>query len=522
MCIVATAPRIASAAVVLARRYGSVTRHAQQRGVSRQRVYREAHWVRDRLDDQALRQERDHLRQRVRQLEEHNARLQRQLDQAVALDRDQQAEVAAVGQARGVSLPDVHALLEVLRPGGIAGVSTLGRWAQAAGRRAGPLLAVCDDFTRPRVGQATADEVYVSDPVLMVVEPDSLCWVAGRLAESVSGAAWLEEFRRLPALEQLTRDAGSGLHKGVALLNAQRQAQGLPAVADQLDHWHSLRGGGGWLRRLEEQARVALEMAEAVEAAEARRARRGEKRSGTPNRCRAAWARAERAMDAWQQGERRWRQVKEAVQLFTPEGQLNTRARAEALLAEALPQLPEATFGKVKRLLGQPETFTYLDEVHRKLAALPVPAEVREAAVQQEGLRRRPEALAEAGPRGAALRGVLLVCAVVLAKAGKAGEEAVAGVRRILRHTWRASSLVECVNSVLRMQQARHRKMSQGLLDLKRLYWNCHTFRTGRRKKTSPYERLGVRLPKGLRWWQLLKMTPEQLRDKLSALQKAG
>jgi hypothetical protein len=45
---------------------------------------------------------------------------------------------------------------------------------------------------------------------------------------------------------------------------------------------------------------------------------------------------------------------------------------------------------------------------------------------------------------------------------------------------------VEGLNSVLRMQQGRHPKMSQGLLDLKRLYWNLRKFRTGRRKKTSP------------------------------------
>ena len=522
MAIVATAPRIASAAVVLARRYGDVSRHARQRGVSRQWVYREAHWVVDRLESQPRRQERDHLRQRVRHLEERLAQLERQLAQAVVLDKDKQAEFAAVGQAGGVSLPILHTLLDVLRPGGAAPVSTLGRWTQAAARRAGPLLAVCDAHTRPRVRQAVADEIYVSDPVLMVVEPDSLCWVTGQLAESVSGDAWVAEFRRLPALEQLTRDAGTGLHKGVALLNAERQAQGLPAVPDQLDHWHSLRGGGAWLGRLEQSARLALAHAEAVEATEARNAWRGQKRSGAPKRLGAAWAAAERAMDAWQQGERHWQAVKEAVQLFTPAGELNTRARGEALLAEALPQLPEATFAKAKRLLGQPETFTYLDEVQRKLAALPVPAAVRQAAVQQEGLRRRPEALAEPGPRGAALRGVLLACAAVLAAAGAVGEEAVAGVRSVLRHSWRASSLVECINSVLRMQQARHRKMSQGLLDLKRLYWNTHTFRTGRRRGTTPYERLGVPWPKGLRWWELLKMTPEQLRDKLSTLPQAG
>jgi hypothetical protein len=82
--------------------------------------------------------------------------------------------------------------------------------------------------------------------------------------------------------------------------------------------------------------------------------------------------------------------------------------------------------------------------------------------------------------------------------------------------------LVECINSVLRMQQARHRKMTQGLLDLKRLYWNCHTFRTGRRRGTTPYQRLGVPWPDNLHWWDVLKMTPEQLRNKLSTAKKAA
>lgn len=522
MSIVAPEPRLASAHAVLFGRYGDVSRHARQRGVSRQWLYREADWVVQRLHGQPWQQQLDDLRQRVRHLEQHNAALQRQLAQAVVLDKDKQAEFAAVGQACGVSLPDLHTLLDVLRPGGVAAVSTLGRWTQAAARQAGPLLAVLDEHTRPRVRQASGDEIYVRDPVLMLVEPDSLCWLSGRLTDTVSGEAWREEFRQLPALEQLTRDAGSGLGKGVALLNAQRQEQGLSPLADQLDHWHSLRGGAGWLGRLEQQARKAFADAEAVEASAAREARRGHKQNGVPQRCAAAWRKAERAMDAWQEGERHWQAVKDSLQLFTPEGELNTRTRAEAQLAEALTHLPDAPFAKTKRLLGQAETFTFLDEVQRKLAALPVPAEVVQAAVQQEGLRRRPEALSEPGPRGAALRGVLLACAVVLAQAGSLGEQAVAGVESILRQTWRASSLVECINSVLRMQQARHRQLSQGLLDLKRLYWNCHTFRTGRRRKTSPYERLGVRLPKGLRWWELLKMTPEQLRDKLSTLQQAG
>jgi hypothetical protein len=58
-------------------------------------------------------------------------------------------------------------------------------------------------------------------------------------------------------------------------------------------------------------------------------------------------------------------------------------------------------------------------------------------------------------PKAAALRALLLVCAVVLSKAGAVGQQAAQGVRAIFRNTWRASSLVECINSVLRMQQAR-------------------------------------------------------------------
>lgn len=516
MCIVASAPRIASAAAVLHGRYGEVSRLARQRGVSRQWVYQEARWVVRRLEDPTAQQERDQLRQRVRDLEQRVAGLGRQLAHAVVLDAEKQAECAAVGQARGVSLTDVQALLEVLQPGEIAAVSTLGRWTQAAARQAGRLLAVLDEFTRPRVGQAVADEIYVRAPVLMVVEPDSLCWVTGRRTDAVSGDAWVEEFRRLPALEQITRDAGTGLQKGVALLNAERQAQGLPPVPDHLDHWHSLRAGGGWLGRLEKQARAAFADAEAREATAARDAWRGHHQKGVPQRLRAAWAKAERAMDAWQAGEQHWQAVQDALRLFTPEGTLNTRARAESQLAAALDRLPDASFAKMKRLLSQPETFTYLDEVQRKLAAVPVPAEVLHAAVQQEGLSRRPEVLSEPGPRGAALRGLLLACAVALAKAGPVGKQAVTAVQSIVRHTWRASSLVECVNSVLRMQQTRHRRLSQGLLDLKRLYWNSHTFRTGRRRQTTPYARLGVPWPAGMRWWELLKLSPEQLRDKLS------
>lgn len=525
MCIIPPSPRIASAYAVHFGRYGDVTRLAQQRGVCRQWLYREAAHVVTALDRRTRQREIDHLRQRVRDLERHTAVLEQRLAQAVVLDADKQAEFASVGQARGLSLPDLVALLDVLVPGQANSVATLGRRTQAAGQQAGALLAVLDEWTYPRVTQAVADEIYVRQPVRMVVEPESLCWVRGQQTARLDGAGWTEALACLPHLEQVTRDAGSCLGKGVVGLNQQRAQQGQSAVADQLDHFHVLREGGRGVGRAERAAQRAQQALVAAEAEVARRRRacqKGQSVSGSLSHLRACQARAARALTAWVEQDRLWSAAKAAVQLFTPEGTLNTRSRAEALLAEVLPQLPDASFATAKWLLLRPQTLTYLDEVQRKLDALPVPAELREAALRQEGLRRHPQRLQGDTCQAAALRGVALISALILAKAGVAGEQAVQRVRAVLRNTWRASSLVECVNSVLRMQQARHRKLSQGLLDLKRLYWNSHCFRTGRRRKQSPYQRLGVPWPEHLRWWELLQWTPERLRQELSTPKKAA
>ena len=157
------------------------------------------------------------------------------------------------------------------------------------------------------------------------------------------------------------------------------------------------------------------------------------------------------------------------------------------------------------------ESFTFLDQVQERLAGLGLDPDVLSALLDLEGLRRQPWRLS------AATRAWALVRTVQLTKACPDWRDEARRVRAVLRGVWRASSLVECVNSVARMQQARHRKMTQGLLDLKRLYWNLRRFRTGRRKDQTPYGLLGLKLPE-LSFWEFLKLTPEELREKLSAM----
>lgn len=520
MGIVGPDPRIASAFFVLYGQYGDVTRHAQQRGVCRQWIYREAAALRQALA--SAQQENEGLREQLRQAHQLQVTLETRLAQAVVLDAPKQQEVACVGQARGVTLRDCHALLHVLVPGQALSVAELGRRTHAAGQKAGALLAVLDDVARQKVREAAADEIYVKDPVLMVVEPESLCWLSGRLSDAVSGEAWAKEFTPLPNLEQVMRDGGSALHKGVTLVNEQRQADGKRPLTDQGDHFHALRNGSVGVKQAQRQACQALAQAEAAQQEWEERGRQGQSRAGLATRVRCAWQKAEKAMESWQEREQAWEKTKQALLLITPDGALNTRAQAAAVLAETLPQLPDSGFTKAKRQLQQPEMLNYLDRVHEQLAALPFAEEVKQAAVRQEALRRRPEALQGESTQAAAVRGVLVLCAVVLSKAGDEGLHAATAVQDIFRRAYRASSLVECLNSVLRMQQAGHRRLTQGLLDLKRLYWNCHTFGAGRRRHTTPYERLGVPWPAGLPWWEVLKLTPEQLRDKLSTTTKAG
>jgi hypothetical protein len=345
----------------------------------------------------------------------------------------------------------------------------------------------------------------------MVVEPESLCWMTGRMVTARDGVTWAEEFARLPAFQAVVRDDGTGLGKGVKIERARRRAAGLPDLDDSLDVFHTLREGGRALRKTWGAATRALDRADAAQKGFDHRARQGQSRQGHGAPLNRLWRQAERAWDQAMAAERAWEQAKSAFEFFTPEGRLNDRAQAAAVVAATLPHLGGAAWAKTRRLLLRRESFTFLDQVQQRLAELGLAPEVLSALLDLEGLRRQPWRLSAVTRVWASVR------VVQLTKACPDWRDEARRVGAVLRGVWRASSLVECVNSVARMQQTRHRKMTQGLLDLKRLYWNVRRFRTGRRRDQTPYGLLGLKLPE-LSFWEFLKLTPEELRQKLSAI----
>ena len=75
-----------------------------------------------------------------------------------------------------------------------------------------------DEVARPQVIEGAFDEIFVGQtPVLMGVEPTSLCWVLGHVADNREGQTWAREFQKFPSLEHAITDGGSGLLKGLTL-----------------------------------------------------------------------------------------------------------------------------------------------------------------------------------------------------------------------------------------------------------------------------------------------------------------
>jgi hypothetical protein len=349
----------------------------------------------------------------------------------------------------------------------------------------------------------------------MVVEPESLCWMTGRMVKARDGLTWAEEFARFPALTAVVRDDGTGLGKGVRLDQARRRAAGLPEFDDTLDIFHTLREGGRALRKTWGAVGRALECADAAQKEFDRRGRQGQSCQGHGAALNRLWQQAERLWDQATAAETAWKEARSAFEFFTPEGRLNDRAQAAAVVAATLPHLSGPAWAKTRRLLLRRESFTFLDLVQTRLAGLNLDPEVLSALLGLEGLRRQPWRLS------AFTRALALVRTVYLRKACPDWPAEALRVGAVFRGAWRASSLVECVNSVARMQQARHRRMTQGLLDLKRLYWNLRRFRVGRRKGQTPYGLLGLDLPE-LSFWEFLKLTPEELRERLSTQEDAA
>jgi hypothetical protein len=161
-------------------------------------------------------------------------------------------------------------------------------------------------------------------------------------------------------------------------------------------------------------------------------------------------------------------------------------------------------WSKVRSWLGAEKALTFLDRLHGQLDQLGLPVELRRALVQLYGLRRQRPRAAQPTAVGGYRQVAPVVQQRLCQHLDPNWRKSYRHVAAILGQAVRASSAVECLNSVVRMHQSRHRTLTQGMLDRKRLYWNTRVFRGGKRKGRCPYEHLGLARP-GWDFWGLLQ-----------------
>jgi hypothetical protein len=325
---------------------------------------------------------------------------------------------------------------------------------------------------------------------------------------------WEKQLAPFDRLEFAVSDAAKGIAKAVSNIAAARRGDpGAPTLEHGLDVFPTTREAQRVLGRHWRAAEAAWEKAEAADLEVIRSKGQGIDARSVAQTARAAWTRAVASFEQTERLEAAWGQAHVALDSFRADGRLNDRSHAELEIAEALKGLSGPDWSKVRNFLNDHRSLSFLDRMHRRLESAEPRVEWREAMAWRWWLWHR--AVTSSDPL------IRLVRAVgrdrELDESERAGYDRVSAV---LGDTFRASSAVECMNSVLRMQQSRHKRMTQPMLDLKRLYWNCHAFRFGPRKKACPYQALGLDLPT-YDFWTLLQADPKELTQRLSTARNA-
>jgi hypothetical protein len=500
---------IANAAAALTGAYGDVTRQADLADCSRQTIYDHAQKVQAAVEDaHDGGPTRARLIEQDRHLRRENAQLWDWLAATIEFPPNKRREFSVTAAAMGLSLNQVLVLLAlILGKPDCPGRSTVHRWIKAAALAAGRVLKSLDARCRVLVTVGCLDEIFFHGrPVLVGVEPASMTWFLGQKADDRTGATWAKALRDWTALSFVTADAGTGLQAGIAAVQQERQEKGQPSLENGLDVFHTTYEARRVLRLSWNRVERLWEQAESVSRRVEQSQRQGQDARGAAVAARWAWKKTEAAFAQDERSEAGWKIAHGALSVFRPEGHLNDRAWAEQQIATALPLLSGREWSKVRNFLQAEETLTFLDRLHRQLREAVPEGSLRAELVRLWWLRRQRPRTKTTGAVVGAGHVAHLMQQVVCQKVDATWRKSYEAVARVLRLTVRASSAVECMNSVLRMHQSRHKTVTQGLLDLKRLYWNCRAFREGKRRGRCPYEHLGLKLP-SYRFWDLLGMT---------------
>ena len=468
--------QIVLAALSPDRAHRTITRLAQEYGVSRQTVYALAAAGRAVLEQQLT----------------PGRHGPSPLAHLMQVDRNRLVRGSLVLTEAGVSERDVATCLAELLDSEVSA-----SWVNAELAKQEAAAARVNAQWTPMIGETLAgDEIYSNGaPNLMVIGNDSLYIYALTRQPTCDGETWGWVLVTLPECPQFASDAGKGLAAGADLAH-------LPA--HQVDWDHLLRPLWGQAARLDERAYAALQAVEERAALFAQ--------AHTPKRLEQHWG-------AW---ERLTADAQVQMQQADAFRVLARQVDAEfALIDKATGQVrdPQAGAEHLRAVGRQLQTWsgaiyqrlsTYLLNLADALFSYqPVLTQALAPLLERWGAgvihalsrlwqleadeHRQPCALADRPTRQAQWEHCLDEASALLnwEQLGQAWE----AVTQLLSRAWRGSSLVECVNSLLRPRLNTRKQTDQGCLELFRFLHNVRPFQRGKRVGHSPAQLVGLTVP---------------------------
>ncbi|MHA2313554.1 MAG: hypothetical protein ACXADF_18925 [Candidatus Thorarchaeota archaeon] len=351
-------------------------------------------------------------------------------------------------------------------------------------------LILLDDEVTSRFSSACVDEIFFHQtPILTVVDPDSMAVGACERSQDRTGESWHTVLSHFPNLGYIISDQAKGIGKGVYLTDE--------TIQHQSDLYHLLTEISRTTRRLEAGLEKLLKAEEKAWQAwiEGRiYTKTMEKTLITVNR----------QLEMMEQYYQALELLDFAFCSMTSDYAVNTKEHGCQILSDViqrLKSLPELGIDDLVKILEKRASgcLVFLDQLQRDLSSIPVELgqdseftaeQIREWAIQEVCLQHAmaddpsDEVFSAYGNLWEKVRSLKKLMPLFL--------QVVSEVKRILYRPKRASSLVECFNSILRPIQQVKKYVSQEFLWLKALHHNMKSFKQGRRKGKSPFQLLGI------------------------------
>jgi hypothetical protein len=342
--------------------------------------------------------------------------------------------------------------------------------------------------------EAALDELFHHQrPILSLVDPHSLMMVVPKWAENRQGATWQQELAQYPELLLAVSDQGRGLRKGVELNGT--------GIKHQADLFHFKRNLRRAVRRLENYCYGAIARVEQARLVIAKPRLLDSARIQAQIEYQVQAAALDRQLLAFDWLEVIIEYLEESLSAFDWRRQsLRSYSDGQAMIDEVinlLNEIEQLPLQPIIRLLESVRTslLTFLSILEERLARIQIDwrkVTGSRGAVFSAWARVwywRTRAGTERGLKEylTALTGLLYWKGRVENFAA-VGEQVFGALEQILR----ASSAVECINSMLRPYLSVKKHLSQGFLALIALYWNMHPL--PQRGGKTPFEESKVNL----------------------------